>query len=117
MPKWTNDCQGKKDYDGSIISFSSRYYPGRESGEGFDVFDSATRQWTKHPYGERPSAVSSIGLIDSDGDYISLVEEKFEGDSQAEVQAAVEKWVAENSERVVNAVRAEFDKNAGLTEG
>lgn len=33
--KWTPDCQGKKDYDGQILSISTRYWP---SGGGFATF-------------------------------------------------------------------------------
>ena len=25
--KWTDDCQGKKDYDGKILCLSTRYWP------------------------------------------------------------------------------------------
>ena len=32
--KWTNDCQGKKDYDGPILEVSTRYWP---RGGGFFV--------------------------------------------------------------------------------
>ncbi len=32
--KWTNDCQGKKDYDGSIVRITTRYWP---RGGGFTI--------------------------------------------------------------------------------
>lgn len=33
--RWTDDCQGKKDFDGTIIDISSRYWP---RGGGFGLF-------------------------------------------------------------------------------
>ena len=34
---WTDDCQGKKDYDGNMVSISTRYWPGPSGGGNDDV--------------------------------------------------------------------------------
>jgi len=47
--KWTNDCQGKKDFDGPIVTLSSRYWP---SGGGFSMLDTGTG-WPANGYRAR----------------------------------------------------------------
>jgi hypothetical protein len=75
--EWKNDCQGKKDFDGPILSVSTRYWPGPG----------------------RPSATTSIylniGPPGADVDDIIWRQRDFEADTEAEVKAAVESWVSE----------------------
>lgn len=86
--KWTNDCQGKKDYDGTLIRVSTRYWP---RGGGFSLLDSSTGKFQEN--NERPeikpSAHSSI-LREDDS---VLFEESFEAETEEEVKSLVEKWV------------------------
>ncbi len=98
--EWTDDCSGKKDYDADVVRVSTRYWP---RGGGF---------WEIGPDGFKgndarpeikPSAKSRILLGDED-----LATAKFEGDTEAEVKALVEAWVAEQLARIENAVRAAF---------
>jgi hypothetical protein len=56
--KWTDDCQGKKDYDGDIVSISTRYWP---EGGGFSVLH-PDRTWTNGLPGIKPSAKSELIL-------------------------------------------------------
>ena len=92
--KWTPDCQGKWDYDGDIITVSTRYW-GRggsfwivESGKGIvNTGEAPERQHIK------PSAHSAIHLNYGDGDYVEIVAAEFEGETETEVKAAVEAWV------------------------
>lgn len=109
--KWTNDCQGKQDYDGDILSISTRYYPG-PGGGGFLAVETGpegAKMWTE-PYGPRPQAHSSLLLwdLDSDEDGKELAEASFEADTEAEVKAQVEAWAQEQMGRAVKALLAEF---------
>ena len=104
---WTPDCQGKQSYDGEIISISTRYWPG-PGGGGAMTFDPATGAFGTLPYGKRPSAHSSILLNigpreehDGGGDYLVWRDREFEADTEAEVKALVEAWVAEQMADVV----------------
>jgi hypothetical protein len=88
---WTDDCSGKKSYDGDILSVSSRYWP---------------RTIT-----DRPSATSCF-IVNHGGesdDYETITEMKFEGDSLADVKAQVEVWAQAQMNRAVAALRREFD--------
>ncbi len=88
--EWTDDCQGKKDYDGEIVSLSTRYWP---RGGGFAVFDSGTGRWQTSSEMAvvrpdiRPSAKSSIFMLGKE-----ILSKKFEADTEEEVLAQVEDW-------------------------
>jgi hypothetical protein len=107
---WTDDCQGKKDYDGSIVAISTRYWPGNAT-----VFDSSHPELGLHetPMG-KPSALSSIALSDGypnhNGNTKSLISKKFEGETFAAVAAQVEAWAQEQMDRVESALLAEFNQ-------
>lgn len=73
--QWLKDCQGKEDYDGTLLSVSSRYWPGNYRDDG------------------RPSAESQIIFLGS-----TIAEKDFDGDTKQEVQQAVEAWVSEKVE-------------------
>lgn len=109
---WTDDCQGKKDYDGEILSISTRYWP---RGGSALVFDSAHPELGLHKPARpdvKPSASSSLMLhyadADGDADYIKLIEKDFEAETQEEVQAEVEAWAQEQMDRAVAALQREF---------
>lgn len=102
--KWTDDCQGKKDYDGRIISLSTRYWP---AGGGFHILKDGDFQLSTDPV-IRPSAVASIVLNFGEpdeygyGDYRDLAEARFEADTETEVKAQVEAWTAEKFALIVS---------------
>jgi hypothetical protein len=110
--EWTDDCQGKKDYDGDILSISTRYWPRgggffvlRNAGDGVAFEENDARPYIK------PSATSSLMLTyhkDGGGDYVDLTEQSFEGETFEEVAAQVEVWAQEQMDRAVRALRAEF---------
>ena len=78
--EWTDDCQGKKDYDGRLLSVSSRYWPPSYNRDG------------KH------TAVSSIAWGDlAEGPYVDLARREFSAESLDEVKRLVEAWVQEQS--------------------
>lgn len=119
--RWTPDCQGKWDYDGQMISISTRYWP---RGGGFHLSDGKGEfrpSIETHPE-IRPSANAAInvncGEPDENGfnsDYAHLVEQDFEADTEEEVKAAVEVWVAEQYQRIVKCLLAEYGKESLVT--
>lgn len=113
---WTNDCQGKKDFDGPIISISSRYWP---RGGGISVLRPGSIELeTNADQTIRPSAKSSVILHigpreedDGGGDSVDLCSEDFEAETQEEVQAMVEAW----ADRKANEVADILLKHFGIT--
>ena len=103
---WTDDCQGKKDYDGDIVCISTRFWPGP-----LTVFDSAHPEKGLHeiPGGE-PSAVCHVLLRDGapDGESLELIGKEFEGATFEAVASKVERWSQKQMHRVVKAMMAEF---------
>lgn len=84
---WTPDCGGKQDYDGRVISISTRYWPAAKSDDN------------------RPSAHAAIHLnlgpvevvwpgprLDG-GDYRVWREHRFVASTEARVKVMVEEWV------------------------
>lgn len=105
IAQWTDDCQGKKDFDCEIVSLSTRYWP---RGGGFFSFDTATRQFTENEDRPqiKPSAKAAI-LLDhtKEGGGTELVAQKFEGETFEEVAAQVEAWAKEQHAKITDAVR------------
>lgn len=112
--KWTPDCSGKQDFDGGLVEVSTRYWPRgggflvvRCGPEGTTVEDNDARPEI------RPSATSTIYLGNCRDDFYDdaerLARQSFEGDTEEEVKAAVEAWVAAQFQRIGHALRAEFD--------
>lgn len=85
---WSDDYGGKQDYDGRLLSISTRYWPGFKSRDG------------------RPSAKASIVLNHGEpdqygfNDYAVWREREFSAETEAEVKAAVEAWVQEQFDEV-----------------
>ncbi len=106
--KWTDDCQGKKDYDGCILSISTRYWP---AGGGFTLIhnDAGKVTFQEGVEGVRPSAKSSLVIHDKGSvDWIELATMEFEGDSFDEVAGQVVKWAQEQMDRATSALFAAF---------
>ncbi len=107
--KWTDDCQGKKDFDGWLVSISTRYYPGQDGGGGTLV---SNGKISTVPYGPRSTAHSSINILfgeaDENGynaDYFMLVEQDFAGDTE-DVKQQVEAWVRSRANEIKTALLA-----------
>lgn len=104
--KWTNDCQGKKDYDGPLVSVSSRYWPSHpEQLEGKHWNElTAENELAIRPYEKdgRPSAIASIvlDLEGEGGNYLTWREQEFKADTQEDVKRLVEEWVQEQFDEV-----------------
>jgi hypothetical protein len=92
--RWTDDCQGKKDYDGRLLDISTRYWPGSYRTDG------------------RPSAAASILIRHGEpgesgySDYITWREADFDGDTEQDVRGQVEAWVAEQFADVLRLIGA-----------
>ena len=89
ITEWTQDCQGKQDYDADLVTLSSRYWP---RGGGFHTYDSQKRAWEGNEARPeiKPSAASSIYVGEDE-----IVTAEFEADTEEEVKAQVETWAAE----------------------
>lgn len=96
--EWTDDCQGKKDYDGDVVAISTRYWPSRCQQNG------------------RVSAKCSIIISDGyphhNGESEELAFKDFEGETFEQVSAQVKMWAQEQANRVYSALRTEFGKAA-----
>ena len=107
---WTDDCQGKKDFDGPLISISTRYWPGPEGGGSMFVENKpgTAPKISTVPYGPKPSAHSAIHLRlgpaekdDGGGEYLIWREKEFDGDTEDAVKTQVEAWCSEQMNAVV----------------
>lgn len=101
--EWTNDCQGKKNFDGSLVSVSTRYWP---RGGGFSVLPPGEHEWQENDSRPhiRPAARVSIGFDFAD-DREELVKNYFEGESFEEVRDKVETWVEDHFRLIRIALR------------
>lgn len=103
--EWTNDCSGKKDFDGPIVSISTRYWP---ANGGFYVLDKSGFNENQAEPGDKPSARACIVVNLSGGDSIEIVACDFEADTEEEVKSQVEKWADEKFKQVVSSVKSAF---------
>ena len=97
--KWTDDCQGKKDFDGELVRLSTRYWPGSYQANGW------------------PSAKAELHLVLPDAmaregwqNWRTLVSAKFEAPTQEEVQRKVEEWAIVQYRRVDSALFFQFQE-------
>lgn len=108
---WTPDCQGKWDFDGPVISVSTRLWP---RGGGYSMFTPGAG-WEENADRPdvRPSAHCSIVLNKLEGDYETLVEAHFGADTEQAVKAQVEAWVDAMCARIVRAVQVAVEEDKG----
>jgi len=87
---WTTDCQGKKDYDTDILSFSCRMYPPRYGNHKFHAICELTLRngqgsgFFEEMKNERREFIC--------GNYFDLLKADFEGDTEQECKQKVEEW-------------------------
>jgi len=112
VAEWTDDAQGKKDYDAEFVGVTTRYWP---RGGGITALDAAGFH-TNEDQSIKPSATSEIYIRAKEGrefeEMVTLISREFEGETFEEVAAQVESWVQEQMNRVTKAVLEEF-KRAG----
>lgn len=91
---WTDDCSGKKDYDGDLVSISTRYWPSSYQTNGLC------------------SAHCSILLLTrgshESGHARTLAQKEFEGPTFVQVAAQAEVWALEQANKVATAMLAAF---------
>jgi len=106
--KWTDDCSGKKDFDGEIISISTRYWPKGYGGcfETFKHEDGCIEIRKAPATGDPAEAHSSIILRLPDGDSLTFVESDFSGDDFESVKVQVEKWAQDQMDKIIGALSA-----------
>ena len=111
--KWTDDCCGKKDFDGEMLTVSSRYWPKGGSGMMFDT-SNPTEGLRSYDDGSPCSANSKILFHytkeNGDQDYVVVAEtgDYVTGASLEEVQAKIETWVQKTTDRILRALTKEF---------
>jgi hypothetical protein len=108
--KWTNDCQGKKDFDGDIVSISTRYWP-RGGGMMILNVDQNGAHWLPPDESIRPHAHSSLLVRHDESEPLMLIERHFEGETFEEIALQVEAWAQEQMDRAVAALLTEFDSH------
>ncbi len=111
LARWTDDCQGKKDFDGPCVVISSRYWPGH-----WTIFDSNHPEKGLHDVAVGgPSATSSLEIRHGDPEdqrRVTLASQDFNGPSEADVKAQVEAWAEEQFQRMVKILCQEFGVEA-----
>lgn len=105
--RWTDDCAGKKDFDGDVLSISTRYWP---AGGGFFISKDGGKllpsiEWCPDI---KPSATAALMLRLAGGRYIDIVAQDFKADTPEEVFAAVEVWATAQFNRAISALSREF---------
>jgi hypothetical protein len=114
---WTDDAQGKKDYDGGIVSISTRYWP--RGGSALVVTRTRTDVTIQDASARPaipPSATSSL-ILHWEGypGYLTLTSADFAGETFAEVAAQVERWAQQQMDLVVGLLRQAFPTAAWET--
>ena len=89
--KWTPDCNGKQDYDGRLLSISTRYWPAWKSSDNRPSANAAIHVDHGIPHPEEEFA-----------DYSVLAEAEFSADTETEVKAQVEEWVRRECREVLD---------------
>ncbi len=108
--EWTDDCQGKKDFDGPVVCISTRYWP---RGGGFHTFhldsDGTLVSEGNEARPEIRAAATSEFLVNTrDDENLVLATRDFEGETEAQVKAEVERWADEQYARIVEVLKTAF---------
>ncbi len=91
---WTTDCQGKKDYDTEIISFSCRIYPPRYNNDS--LYSGSAHLYLRNGNGEGFfEDINNETREYREGDYFELASNDFESDSESGLKAQIENWCDE----------------------
>lgn len=113
--RWTDDCQGKKDYDGPILVVSTRYWP---RGGGFWIINNKANSVSIEDDSTRPeikpSASCSLDIVSKQegyapGEHTTIATRDFEGETFEEVSAQVEAWAQAAMNHAVAALCKAFE--------
>lgn len=92
---WTPDCGGKQDYDGEIISVSTRYWPASKSSDNRPSAHAAIHLNTG------PVTVHWPGPRYDGGNYRVWREHHFTASTETRVKEMVEAWVTTQLHEIV----------------
>ena len=104
--EWFHDCGGKKSCDTVLVRTETRYWPAGGSsyvyrrGGGMEKYDD----------GSKPSG---IAYVEVNGQQVGSKTE-FEGETEAQVMADMERWTAERAEFIKEALKEAFLKEESL---
>lgn len=84
---WTDDCQGKKDFDGYVVILSTRYWPANYSSKGLCSANCSFELQHGEPYSAYDNKYTD--------DNITLIEKEFEAATEGDVKEQVELWASE----------------------
>jgi hypothetical protein len=120
---WTDDCCGKKDCDGPVVLFDSRYWPA--GGSALIVVNKPGKSHIGQEQNSEPDmAITSLYLCFYEegyepGDRIELAESGYlKGDSFEDVKTKVEVWQQEQFDRLVEILKQHYTlKPSDATEG
>lgn len=114
--QWTDDCCGKKDYDGEVISISTRYWP---AGGGYMIFNTADGVLRKSEEIDKspPHAHSSLILRVKDDEYVTLIETDIKGKTFEEVKDKVEAWAQSQYKSLIDLLRQHYKFTASFLKG
>jgi hypothetical protein len=113
---WTDDCQGKKDYDGSLVTLSVRYWPRGGSALVVERVGGHVQMTEGSDPGRQrripPSAHATIYLGSTRDEFydaaVKLTEISVEAETEADVKEQVEAWAITQFLRIQRALQAEF---------
>ena len=103
--KWTPDCQGKQDFDATILELSTRYWP---RGGGFSVL--VTGQGWEHNDSRpevKPHAHATIMFPAANNENCfkhAVAEIEVHGETEEEVKRGIEEWATDQFNAVVDAL-------------
>jgi hypothetical protein len=88
--EWSDDCGGKKNFDGDLVSVCVTCFPGGRGGSS--------------------TASASILLLqgNDEDDDVDLVRQEFTGQTQEEAQRQVEVWVQAKYEEIAKLLMDHF---------
>jgi hypothetical protein len=104
--EWKPDCCGKQSCDNEAVSVDLRYYP--RGGGFFTLSDGSNELKGDETRPHIPPSVTGVVWLGED----RMIEAEFDAETEAEVKALADAWAKEQLQRVVKAVKAEFEKVA-----
>jgi hypothetical protein len=106
IAEWKPDCCGKQSCDNEVACVDLRFYP---RGGGFFTLSEGSNELKGGETRQHipPSATGVVWLGEE-----RIIEAEFDAETEAEVKSLAEAWAKEHLQRVVKAVKAEFEKGA-----
>ena len=103
--EWFHDCGGKKSCDAVLVRTETRYWPA--GGSSYVYRDGSMQKFYD---GSKPNG---IAYVEVNGEQMGP-KAKFEGDTEAQVMAEMERWTVERAEFIKEALKEAFLKEESL---